>query len=319
MPRTVNFPQHTSILMTWQPEDIVTRLCDRVAPYFGVEERSYLYRKYPIELFYQIPDSKVGPTGQINNVSWGMGQDSGTVQDYALKTRIPGYDTYTPSAKALNLEQTALSIIMNALSLDREKRVADATFNFNNFPASQRTTLIGEQKWSHPDSDPIKMIRAARRAMLVKPNQFVVGEDVWGQLESHPKVVSAALGNDGTSGVCSPERFSKIIGFPVLIGDAIGSAQRPSEDPARNGLLQVEKLWGNGAALLYTSPLAANSVITPPTWMATARLDNIRFSDQWEVKDDGTLGSTRIKAGEFVEERIFANACGYFFNLPIEE
>lgn len=311
MARFVQRPDLTGIALAWMPEEGETRIADEVAPYFQVFDRSYEYDEFLSETFYNIVDDVVGPISSPNTINWAVEKKSGILTDHGLKTPVAEYDTATASGGMLNPDQVATMLVMNAVSLNREKRVADKVFTLNNYLSTQRETLSGSDQFSHADSDPVRLLRDRRRRMLKKANTCVMGEDVWAKVETNPKAVSAALGNDGTSGVVTPERFAELIGMKLLIGDSMGNAELPGQPPV------IANLWGKHVALLYTSPLVRNSIMLPPTFIATPRLKNERVAGTWEVEDMGLRGGRWVKAGESVEEKIIAPACGRFLQNAV--
>src|SRR5690606_11289564 len=101
--------------------------------------------------------------------------------------------------------------VRNTVMLGRELRVAGLVFNPATYPSARKTLLSGSSQFSHADADPIGQRRAYLDSMPMRATKAVMGQSVWNKVCTHPKVVSAALGNSGQHGVASRQRVAELL------------------------------------------------------------------------------------------------------------
>lgn len=295
----------TAIALSFKNPD-QSLIADQVLPRVPVGTEAFEYMTYPTGTNFTIPQTLVGNKGDVNQVETSGTKVPGATNDYALEYPLSNKDIKQAPAK-VDPRARATEVITNLLNLDREIRVAAKVFN----PAAyaNKSTLVGNTQWSDVSSNPLTALWAALDAPLMRPNILVVGRQVWSKLATHPAVVKAALGNDGTSGIVTPARLSELLGLAdVLIGDARYNLNKPGKAP----LLAYG--WGKHALLAYRDKTVSTS--GGLTFGCTFEYDS-RVAGSVDDNRMGLRGGIVVKVGESVCEQIIANDCAYFFENAV--
>lgn len=278
---------------------------DDVMPRVPVSKQAYKYFKHTLADGFTIPDTKVARASRPNQVEFTATETTGKTEDYALDDSIPVEDLQN-AAPNMNPQAKATEYLTNLIQLDREKRVADATFNAANYGASNKTTLSGTSQWSDfTNSDPISAILTALDAMVMRGNILVMGRAVWTKLSTHPKLVKAFYGTSADTGIVTREFVRQLF---ELDGLFVGESWLNTAKKGQTATLA--RAWGKHAAILYRDQLASADRGT--TWGFTAQFGT-RIAGSFEDKDVGMRGGMRVRVGESVDEVITANDLGYLF------
>lgn len=312
MPETpyVLRPDLTGIVNAFKNEE-ETFIADEIYPRVPVNDTTYEWDNFDDATFFNLYDDQVGPTSRPNEIFWNATKFTGAVVDHYLQTPIPYADLETDSGKLFQLEKTGSMFVTNAILLNREKRAADATFTAANYPADQRVTLSGTSQWSHVDSDPIPVIKAALRKPWQRPSHMVFGAEAWDGFSSNRKIVEAVLGTGAAQGNVTEQQVADLFRVSkVLIGEA------KANSAALGQAITQGFLWGKHVALLYINPLARNTVGNPPTWGITPQLGN-RYAGTIQDGQMGGQGGEWVRVGERVNEHIVSNRCGYLFTNAV--
>lgn len=296
----------TAIAIAYKNPDF-DLIADSVLPRVNVNKREFGWYEYPVADLYTIPDTRVGERGRVNQVDVSGSKRTSSCVDYGIdipltdddiKEAAPGTD---PRAKAT---ERATNIVL----LDREKRVADMVFDETRYDDAVKSTLQTTGQWSHADSDPIRAIRAGLDRALVRPNAIVFGQETWGALSVHQKVVSACLGNSGVYGVATRERLAEILEVnEILVGVSRVNSVKPGKTPT------LVRVWGKHALAFYRD----RSVDTTGgvTFGITAQRGT-RFAGSKAV-DMGINGGTLVRSAETVKELIAAPLACYFWKNAV--
>jgi hypothetical protein len=307
-PFVVN-PKLTAITVAYQNGKFIA---DDVLPRVGVDTPSFLYSIFNKGDMFTVPDTKVGRTSEVNQVDWNATQGTASVEDHALDEIVPRRDQVIASSYGSPIDPKAIATeqVSNLLALGREQRAANLVFNPATYAAANTTTLTSTAQWSDfTNSDPLTAILNAMDGMLVKPNQFVIGELVATKLRTHPKILQAWHGNNGAYGNVPLSFLAELIGVDeVLVGQSYANSVAKGQTPALN------RLWGKHAALLYKAPVSVSE--SAPTFAITAQW-GIRITGEYFDFKKGMRGSDIVRVGESVKEVVLANDLGYFFQNAI--
>lgn len=297
--------QLTAISIAFKNPD-ASLIAEHVFPRSPVGTEVFEYTVYPTGQGFTIPKSLVGTYGRVERVQISGSKVQGATEDHGyeipvsnkdIKQAPPGVD---PRARAT--EQGT-----NLLLLDREVRAAEIAFNPANY--GFKTTLAGANRWSDPTSKPLTAIWNAMSVPIMRPNIAVVGREAWNFMATHPDIVSAALGNDGTKGICPPERLAEILGLSAIyIGDARYNINKPGKPPS------LAFGWGKHFLLAYRDRTASTQ--GGLTFGLTFEYDS-RFSGSKDDADMGLRGGVVVKTGESVVESVIAPDCAYFFESVV--
>jgi len=277
-------------------------IADEVLPRVVVDKQNFSYRVFDAKDNFTIPNTTVGRTGRTPQVEFGFKELDSSCISYGLEEPVPDVDmdnapaNYNPSARAV---ETALEL----LGLDREKRTASLVFDGSKYATGNKQTLAAGEKFSNDASDPIRMILTAMDKCVMRPTVMVIGQQAWTALRMHPKVVKAAHGNAGDSGVAQREAVAEILEIrKILVGQGWYNIANKGQTMSK------ERIWGNSVALIYQNNIADTR--GTPTFGITAQFKERVLK---EIRDDdiGLKGGVKMRVGEYVRELIVAPDFGY--------
>jgi hypothetical protein len=282
----------------------------RIAP---VGTQTFKWLLHTMADGYTIPDTRVGRTSRPRSVEFSATEQSGMTVDYGIEVPIPNADVRNAQGQADAVARVATDprtkatlLATDLVLLDREVRVANLVFTLATYPSANRTTLSGTSQWSDfTNSDPIGAIHAAADSMIMRPNVGVMGRQVFTALRRHPKIVSAVLGNAGTSGVVSAEDIARLFDLDrLLVGEAFLNTARPGQ--AAN----MSRVWGKHFAMMYLDPNGGPMDMPSFGWTQPW---GERVAGTIEDPNMGLRGGEWVRVGESVAEVVAANAMGYLF------
>lgn len=296
------YPQRedlTAIAIAYKNPD-ASLIADGVFPRSTVGEEKFTWSKYDDERGFTVPDTTVDPYGKVPQLKLHGSEQSSKVKDRGLDIPLSQSDLKNPDA-----EEHATMQSTNLMLLDREQRAANLAFDAAQYPTGFKKTLSGSDQFSHADSDPIKEILLGFDKAWMRPNVLAIGHPVWSVLRVHPKVVSAALGNDGQYGVVTRQRLAELLEVDeVLVGSAWVNSVKPGKTPV------LMRLWGKHALGFFRD----RTVTTRGglTFGLTAQMGT-RVAGSRPAPELGVRGGRYVRAAEFVEEVVIAPRAAYFF------
>lgn len=208
------------------------------------------------------------------------------------------------------LSQLAMNTVDEVLKLDYELDVSDMVKTPGIYPTGNVVTLLGPQKWSDLNSDPVADVKAAKEIIRQKTgtraNTFTMGPAVESVLLGHPKIVALlAHTNDKIVTREHLKRFFEV--ERILVGESIWA------DDADN-LLDV---WGNMALLSYSPKIeiATASLLNAPFGVTSVK-EGHPFAEQvWFDKD----AKSYIYGGTYERNpNLIKAAAGVLFDQPID-
>lgn len=309
----------TALTLTYRNQRFIA---DDVLPRVPVDSQQFKYSKYTLADGFTIPDTRVGRKSKPNEIDWTASELTGATIDYGLDDVIPNADIASANAaqsiqgvRPIDPEARSTRLLTDLVATDRENRVATAVFTLGNYPAANRTTLSGTGQWSdQTNSNPLLAIAAALDIPIIRPNNMVLGQAVWTQLRTHPKVTAAVFpGGGNASGGATMASLQAVADVLELDNIYVGASWYNSAKPGQTASLA--RLWGKHCTLYYKAP----QVLTT---------DDVTFgfTPQWgeriagTVQNDPTIGlrgGTRVRVGESVTEVIAANDVAYFFQNAV--
>lgn len=315
-------PVLTAIAVGYR-NDRAAYIADRVLPRTPVTAEKFKWTYYPIEEAFNVPDARVGRTGQVSQLEFGGEERSSMVEDFGYDVPVPYSDIEAAAnardrgVSAFDPEGHAVMMIGDTLLNQREVRVANIVHNPNNYAVGRKRLLAGAAQFNNYDtSDPLGVILGGMDATLIKrPNTVAMGRDVWSKgLRSHPKIVNAVKGNLTNQGVVTIEQFLELLRgegvTDVVIGDTWYNTARPGQPVALN------RAWGKHIALLHIDPMAQPE-LGGITWGLTAEYDG-KIAGRIEDKDIGLQGGVRIRNGERIKELVVAQDVGYLIQEAVQ-
>lgn len=315
---TTAFPVNaelTAISIGYRNRD-VDLIADDVLPRVNTPKR-FKWTLYAAADAYTVPETRVSRRAEPNVVEFGGTEQNDETVDHGLDDIVPNDEIEAHNSMPkpavggpVSPLAKSTSLVTGLIQLDREVRVAGTVFNAATYPAANKVTLAGASQWSDfVNSNPVDAILAALDVPLFRPNRLVFGQAVWTKVRQHPKIVSAVLGNDVSSGAVTREQFAAFFEVQrVLVGAGFVNTARRGQAPVMN------RVWGKHAAALYVSQDAAQA--DQPTFGFTAQWGT-RIAGEMDEPKMGLRGSKRVRVGESVKEVVSANSAAYFFENAI--
>ena len=275
-------------------------------------QAEYTYRVHDLATNFTIPDTAVGRKGEVAEITHGSELKPGACKDYGIKEFVPRRDQNQVRGAKMreSLLAGASKRVADQIRLDRERRVAKIVFDATNYSASRKSALTGTAKISSANSKPIQLIQDARHSLLVHPaNVMVIGLAAWQKLSTHPEIVKAVHGNSGDAGIARKSAVRDLFGLDdILIGRAVYNSAKEGQT------MTAEQLWGGHIQLQYRNRSASNE--GGLTWGATMVHQSLKVWSRFDA-NYGLLGADEVKAGESVDEKIFAKDLGYLIQNAV--
>jgi len=299
-------PVLTGVAMSYREPRLIA---DRVLPIRPVGKASFKYMKRTRAEHYTIPDVRVGRTGRPGTREFTATETEASVIDFGLDALVPAVDVKDAPPGYDPINEATLGLTQ-VIRLNQEKRCSDLVFNADTYPSGNKATLSGTSQWSdYTDSNPVAAIMTALDVPFTRPNKMILGRAVYTVLAQHPKMVKAANGSDGDSGVATREQIARVFDLDeVLVGEArvntanIGQAEN------------YQRVWGNACALIYArengtgdETLTFGFTAQYWDWIAGTVAD----------KDIGLRGGQRVRVGHSIREIVAAPDLGYLFTNPV--
>ncbi|GAB6039312.1 hypothetical protein JCM15519_38710 [Fundidesulfovibrio butyratiphilus] len=300
-------PELTAIAIAYRNQALVADLVlPRVTP---VSKQVFSYLLWAMAEGFTIPDTKVGRTSEPNQVEFTAQLLQASTVDYGLDDFIPNADLENAPSN-VDLRAKAVEGLSDLIALDREVRVASLVFALNTYPAANRTTLSGTSQFSDfTNSDPLATIMTALDTPVVRPNVMVIGRPAFSVLARHPKIVGAALGNSGTSGVAKREDIARIFELEeVVVGEGFLNSAK------RGQAVSMSRVWGKHISLISRNRLADAQRGT--TFGMTVPWGD-RVAGTIDEPKRGLRGGITVRTGESVKELITCPDLGYFIQNAV--
>lgn len=300
-------PHLTAIAIAYRNEQMIA---DEVLPRVDVPGETFKYTVYDKGDTFTIPDTKVGRTSRPNEVDWHATEQTASVSDYGLEEPIPQKDIDNAAGSPVDPQMLSTEQITALVDLDREQRAANIVFGAANYAAANKTTLVsGASQWSDSTVNPLAAITDVMDGMLMRPNTLVLGRRTATLLRRNPFVVKAFHGNLGDTGMVPLAFLQDYLELTkIVVGQAWANGAKKGQ------AVNMARLWGPHAALLYTNPVSAST--RSMTFGITAQFGT-RIAGTRQDPDIGLKGGVRVRVGEEVKELVLANDLGYFFQNAV--
>lgn len=300
----------TAIAMAYRnPEQVL--IADQVLPRIPVAQK-FNYTKYDLAQGFTVPDTKVGPKSEPNQVDFQGTDVTLEVADYGLDDTVSQseIDAFNAMPKPstggpLSPEELSTMMLTGLVLLDREVRVANMVFNAANYAAANKATLSGTSQWSdYVNSDPIAAIMGYLDSVVIRPNKMVIGRPAWTKMRMHPKIVQACNATNQGAGIVSRQMVADLFELQeVIVGDAQVNTARKGQ--AAN----LQRTWGKHCLLMYSNKQAAME--RQPVFGFTGQFGT-KVAGEIAAPHKGLRGSKTIRSGESLKEVISAPDVGFF-------
>ena len=219
----------TQAALEWKNYDTIhTRVCPiqtepLVSGQYYVFDRSGQRR---------VVDSRIGPNGQVREVSRRVSSQTFTTQPRSLSGRI---NRLTQNiAPTFNQMSSETEFVMGMHDREMERDVATALHTSLNYPSGNVITLGSSYQWNGGASaDPVQDVLDLLLAIPAEVNHAVFSDLAWSAAQTNADLRAMLVGTwRENNGLVSPQNFAGFFGIAnvliskVLIEDASGNVSR---------------------------------------------------------------------------------------------
>ena len=202
-------------------------IADRVLPRTSaIGSTKFKYQVYQANQFAHVPDTHVGRRTAINEVEFSGEERHAEIGERALSHVFVPRD-FVGVADPDKKKAAATAALADIMSLAREQRVAKLVFDPANYGLNF-ALANGNDYFDDEYTDPVKVIRTAIAAPLIKPNVMTLGRKEWYALATHPRILAAVtraqgmIGSIGAAGIATLDEVARLFELDeVLVGEAL--------------------------------------------------------------------------------------------------
>ncbi len=170
-----------------------------------------------------------------------QGKPFALVQD-SLESKLPREYADETTQLTTELGTRATTKVMNALTLALEYEQAALATSHAYYDAGNKQTLSGEDQWTHPDSNPAKIVEHARHAIRNKcglyPNTLILGPKPFSALRNNAFISNRFRNAD----IVTAEMLGKLFNIEQVVEGTAMMADQSGD---------FHDVWGNFAVLGY--------------------------------------------------------------------
>ncbi len=270
-------------------------IADQILPLVPVAKQTGKYAKFTKASWFRNEAGLRAPGTRAPRMFWDMDTaGSYTCLEYAAATTLS--DEIRENAdNPINPEKTSVEFVTDKILLAREYRVAaklfDATTTFSGYTATAAALTGGAGvAWdTFETSDPIQDVNAMSniiiKAIGMKPNTLILGQDVYKALKVHPSLLERIKYSQ--MGVVTTELMARLFDIDkILVGSAIYNSSREGVTAS------YSYIWGTYALLCYVTPRPAlespslGYILTFKDRVANRYREDQEHSDVFEVLEN---------------------------------
>ncbi len=289
-------------------------VADMVMPIVNVGKRSDKYFTYGASQAFDLAKTDVATSlGKPSEVSPSYSTDSYSVNDHALRDYVP-IDTSANADAPLNPLIDSTELLNDMLDLAREVRVANKVFLSTNYVGNY-TALSSTNRWDDPASDVVTAVYTAITACQMRPNVWVMGEQVFNALKNNPSLRQFLIGRAASQLGPTPffideNTLAQAFGFEkVVVGRAKYNTAVQGQTAAYGWV------WGKFSAFLHV-PSAPG--IRRASWGYTFRY-GIKETRSWFDQSLGIRGANVVQVSHSDDEKVIETGgkTGYLYATVI--
>lgn len=226
-----------------------------VFPRVTIPNRSMRVIKFGKESFRKM-NTRRAPGSDVKRVQYGYASDPVSLVQDALEGVVPvEHQEEGMSIPGIDLGSGAVDMVMDIIDLGHEIEAAQIARSANNYGVNNKVTLTGSARWSDPDSDPSKDIKAGkeviRRSIGRYPNTLTIGPTAFNALSDHPKILERFKYTSSES-ITTAMLAAYFDVKRVIVGKAVWLPETAGDDaPALD-------VWGDDAILSFVPETGDN-------------------------------------------------------------
>ena len=192
--------------------------------------------------------TKRAPGAQIGQLDFGYEGKPVALTQHALSAKTPvEHMEEADQVPGLDVQRMNVDLVLDVIALEKEIQAATVARNPAAYAGANKTALVGDDKWSDADSDPLTQLsdyrETIRKRIGRRPNTLVVGGALATKLQVHPLIKEHF--KHTTASTVSFEmlrNYFQVQNF--LVGDGI------YDQPDGTTV----DIWGGDAILAYVAP-----------------------------------------------------------------
>ena len=196
---------------------------------------------------YTVTDTRRAPGAVTKRMQISVSGEKYILEDRSLEAIVPVEIEEEMAFVVPQFVENSVAIVQDKMALEKEKVASVLATTAGNYPYANKTTLSGENQFSHANSSPFAVIDAGKEAVRSKsgrkPNIMVVAPKVLTVLRNHAKVLDRL----STASDRPPATLAQLAALfevdQVVEGGAIEKVNGTSVD-----------LWGKNILLAYSAP-----------------------------------------------------------------
>lgn len=256
---------------------------------------------------FRLYNSKRAPGAATRRIRFGYEGKPYAIVPSGLEAQVPrelGVDAQ--AVPGINLATRAVNLVLRARLLEHEYDCAQIARNASNYDSDHKVNLAGNDRWTHPDSDPVGDVSAAKEAVRasigMEPNTLVLSAKAKTALARHPQIL-ARTGEAGVK-VVTLETLKAVFEIEnIVVGKATVADASDS----------LGDVWGTDAILAYVAPgTRAEANNEEPSYGYTYAIEGMPLVEQpyWEnntrswvygVSHDATPVLSGMTAGYLIQ------------------
>lgn len=297
----VNEPVLTAFSLAYQPQEMIG---DKVMPRVNVRSLSGRYFTTGAGDAFRARDTRKRPNGDFHESKHDI-DDAATfaIDEHGLEEFVPDLEKENFAAKSegsIDLRTSTTEALTKQVMLSRESRVATLAQDDTQYPAANKTTLTGTDRWDDASSTPDTDIENAKLITLSIPNVLAISFEVFQALKRHAVVRDQYKFTSADS--ITPDLLARMFDLDAVW---VGKAQETTSNPGQTDAFA--RIWNKNAVLLKVDPnpgLKSETFAFSPE-MKARRVLSARLSRG--------SGGEMIKVVEVVGEKITDNRQGFIF------
>lgn len=182
-----------------------------------------------------VVDSRIGPNGQVREVSRRVGSQMFATEPRALSGRINRLAQAV--APTFNQMSSETEFVMSMHDREQERDVAQTLLSAGNYPAGNVVTLTAGFQWNHGGTaDPVQNMLDLQLAIPATVNHCVFSDLVWSAAQVNAQLQEILFGRYvASNGILQPANFAQFFGI-----ENVWISKHLLEDAAGN----VTRTWG---------------------------------------------------------------------------
>ncbi len=291
-------------------------IADLVVPPTPVPKKTGKFKKYTKPERFTVPSTLVGPKSVPNEVEWSTEEGTFTCKDYGLEEFVSEEEVANADVPIQPMSD-ATDFVTDLVLLDKEKRVADAVFDTNNYGASNQTDIAGG--WATLSDDALTDIEVGIDACFAPPNVMAMGIATWRKLARNEKILAAVKGTLKpqalkTGSVAVPaavnqQELAEHLGLDaVLVGRARINTAKKGQTASYARVWDGPNTGKGGAALLRVKANAGTRDVISASQFAWKQRQVFRYAST-----RGAYGGTTIRVVESLVLKVICTDVGYLF------